>query len=33
MKEIFEEYGGIVAICGIGVAVISGMFKILEMVS
>lgn len=33
MKEIFEEYGGIVAVCAIGVAVVSGMLKILEMVS
>lgn len=33
MKEIFEEYGGIVAVCAIGVAVVSGMLNILEMVS
>ncbi len=32
MKEILEEYGGVVAVCFTGMSILMGMFKITAMV-
>ncbi len=33
MKEFFEEYGGIVILAVVGMTVLSGFWKILQLVS